>query len=307
MSTPPSASEPDDGLLAVSAVVDGFASDEERAVVAASPELQALLEEMLADRARLADLDDVEVAGDVREWSVAAALQVYDRVLEGRDAVALGDDEDTAGVPMAAAAAAAVGSSPVAPVAQVVDLQRRRRAYRLLTTAAAAVAIAFVGVAVVGGLGGGRDDEATTAVATTAAASDTAPGAMSMEAAPAAEEDPATDAAGGAQDDATRAAAETTTAGAADAPEATPFTIGPDGAAVGDVLATPDELVAWATGREAMVPLAGVEVPCVPGGAETLGTAIYDGRDAVIGRDPATGRVSAFDLATCELLAEVGP
>ena len=113
---------PSDELVAVSAILDGTATADERALVEASPELGGLVDELRTHRQAIVE---VEVPDAVRESAIAAALAAFDEL-------------HVAAAPLAAAA--------VAP-ANVVSLDRRRRMYRRVTGAAAAVIVVVVGVA----------------------------------------------------------------------------------------------------------------------------------------------------------------
>ena len=66
---------------AVAAVLDGNATPDDQALVDASPALQALLADLAADKAAIADVSDIEITTEVREWSIAAALGAYDQFL----------------------------------------------------------------------------------------------------------------------------------------------------------------------------------------------------------------------------------
>ena len=276
---------PSPELEAVAAVLDGTATPAERALVEASPELQSLLADLTADRAAIADLADIEITTEVREWSIAAALSAYDQMLAA---------------PVAAAAAAPAPAAPAG--ATVVRFERRRKAYRAVMGAAAAVVV-VVGVALIGS-GGSDDDQTVTPMAATAKSQASAP-------------DPAlaaTSADGGMTAeptaDATAESAGTAVPNVATestSPGSPAYTIGVDGATVGTDLQAPQDLVDFAMGRSAMVPVEGEAFPCVADGAEAIGTATYQGIDAMIARDPATGRITAFDLTTCAPLAQAGP
>lgn len=274
---------PSPELEAVAAVLDGTATPAERALVEASPELQALLADLTADRAAIADLADIEITTEVREWSIAAALGAYDEMLAA---------------PVAAAVAATTPAG-----ATVVRFERRRTAYRAVMGAAAAIVLVLVGVAVIGS-GGSDDDQTVTPMAATAksqaSAPDSALAATAAEGGMAAEPvaDATTEAAGSAVPN---AATDSTS------PASPAYTIGAGGATVGSDLQSPQDLVDFAMGRSAMVPVEGEAFPCVADGAEAIGTATYQGADAMIVRDPATGQITAFDLTTCAPLAQAGP
>lgn len=304
---------PDDDLLAVSAVLDGDATAEQRARVDAVPALRAMYDDLVALRGPLAE---VPVPSAARESAVAAALAEYD-VLH------------------------AAPPADVRPAGTVVTFERRRRWARSMTfatgAAAAAVAVLFVGALV---LGGGGDDEDTTAFE--AAGAEPAPGAR-IEIAPAdplaaTADDASGDAAATAEESAT---ADTFAAGGADtviesdgdagsggddgdadaseateAPEAT--TTGGDGtipvidapATVDAVveLADADELVAWAAGVDPVLPLPGLGLPCLTDGDEALGDVRYAGTPAFVGRNAGTGELSVYDVgADCAVLERVTP
>jgi hypothetical protein len=123
-------------LEAASAAVDGLATSEERALVEASPSLQADVERFTAVRD---SITDVAVPAAARESAVAAALAAFD-----------------------ALAAESAATPAVTPAANVVPLaSRRRRQYRALVGAAAAVAVIGIGAVA---LNSGATDEESSAV-----------------------------------------------------------------------------------------------------------------------------------------------
>jgi|CXWL01.1.fsa_nt_gi hypothetical protein len=268
---------PSDELLAVNALIDGTATAADQAVVDASPELQHLLHELQINRAALRQ---VEVPSDARERAVAAALAAFAAPLDPA-----GND------PLAAAAASSATST-------VVQFERRRRQHRLLG-AAAAVAVLLVGAAAFANLGG-SDDQATSAGTASApkveGATDSS-GATRMA-------DPAL------SDSATAVEMALPAATAAPAATETPATIGSIGAPVDQLaeqLDSESELLAYAADRE---PLPGAPeggISCAGADAAVLGEVVYVGRSAVVVRDPASGVVTAFDSATCEVIASVVP
>ena len=279
--TDPSTPSPE--LEAVAAVLDGTATPVEQALVDASPVLQALLDDLAADKAAIADVSDIEITTEVREWSIAAALGAYDQMLAGATST------------VAAAAAAPADAT-------VLRFERRRRTYQTLMGAAAAVAVVFVGVAVVGGLGGSDNESPEAPMAVSAKADNTEPTAARA----------ATSAESGVINEADANAVADTTMGAesvaaSDTTAAPAYTIGVSGATVGSDLQTPQDLIDFATGKAAMDVGEGAGLPCVAEGAEAIGTVSYQGVDAIVSRDPATGQLTASDLATCAALAQAGP
>jgi hypothetical protein len=137
-------------LEAASAAVDGLATSEERALVEASPSLQADVERFTAVRD---SITDVAVPAAARESAVAAALAAFD-----------------------ALAAESAATPAVTPAANVVPLaSRRRRQYRALVGAAAAVAV--IGIGAVALNSGGTDEESS---AVTIAAESVVDGADSV-------------------------------------------------------------------------------------------------------------------------------
>jgi hypothetical protein len=288
----PDLSTPSPELEAVAAVLDGTATLDEQALVDASPVLQALLADFAADRAAIADVSDIEITTEVREWSIAAALGAYDQMLAG-----------AAGPGAAAAAAPAASATPAD--ATVLRFERRRRTYRTLMGAAAAVVVVLVGVTVVGGLGDPDGGSTDVPMAVSAKTDTTAPAAALA----------ATSADSGVleQADANATATADTTVvdgesvAAPDTAAAPAYTIGVGGATVGSDLQAPQDLVDFAMGKAAMNLAEGDGLPCVTEGAEAVGTVRYQGVDAIVTRDPATGQLTAFDLTTCAVLAQAGP
>lgn len=285
----PDLSTPSPELEAVAAVLDGTATPDEQALVDASPVLQALLVDLAADQAAIADVSDIAITTEVREWSIAAALGAYDQMLAG-----------------AAGPGAAAAAAPAAPAdATVLRFERRRRTYRTLMGAAAAVVVVFVGVAVVGGLGDPDGESTDVPIAVSAKADATAPTAA--RAATSAESGVLDQADANAATTADTTAIATESVAAPDTAAAPAYTIGAGGASVGSDLQAPQDLVDFAMGKAAMAPAEGDGLPCVTEGAEAIGTVRYQGVDAIVTRDPATGRLTAFDLTTCAALAQAGP
>lgn len=290
----PDLSTPSPELEAVAAVLDGTATLDEQALVDASPVLQALLADFAADQAAIADVSDIEITTEVREWSIAAALGAYDQMLAA-----------AAGPGAAAAAAPATSATPAD--ATVLRFERRRRTYRTLMGAAAAVVVVLVGVTVVGGLGDPDGESTDAPMAVSAKTDTTAPAAARA----------ATSADSGVLEQADANATATATAdttvvdgesvAAPDTAAAPAFTIGVGGATVGSDLQAPQDLVDFAMGKAAMTLAEGDGLPCVTEGAEAVGTVRYQGVDAIVTRDPATGQLTAFDLTTCAVLAQAGP
>jgi hypothetical protein len=276
---------PSPELEAVAAVLDGTATPDDQALVDASPALQAMLADLAADKAAIADVSDIEITTEVREWSIAAALGAYDQMLAGATSMV---------------AAAAVPAAPAD--ATVLRFERRRRTYQTLMGAAAAVAVVFVGVAVVGGLGGSDNESPEAPMAVSAKADTTEPTAARA----------ATSAESGVIDEADANAVADTTMGAesvapSDTAAAPAYTIGVSGATVGSDLQGPQDLVDFAMGKPAMELADGDGFPCVTEGAEAIGTVRYQGVDAIVTRDPATGQLTAFELTTCAALVQAGP
>ncbi|MEK7424691.1 MAG: hypothetical protein AAB131_12745 [Actinomycetota bacterium] len=272
---------PSDELLAVNALIDGTATAADQAVVDASPELQHLLHELQINRAALRQ---VEVPSDARERAVAAALAAFAAPLDPA-----GND------PLAAAAASSATST-------VVQFERRRRQHRLLG-AAAAVAVLLVGAAAFANLGG-SDDQATSAGTASAPKIEGATDSSEGQVAATRMADPAL------SDPAAAVEMEAPAATGAPAASETPATIDSIGAPADQIAEQLDselELLAYAADRE---PLPGAPeggISCAGTDAAVLGEVVYVGRSAVVVRDPASGVVTAFDSATCEVIASVVP
>jgi hypothetical protein len=235
-------------------------------------------------------VSDIDITAEVREWSIAAALGAYDQMLAGA-------------APPGAIAAAAPVDTPAPADATVLRFERRRRTYRTLMGAAAAVVIVLVGVAVVGDQGDPGGESTDAPMAASAKTDVEAP----------TESRAATSAESGVLDQADASATGDTTANATesvagvDSSAAPAYTIGTGGATVGSDLQTPQDLIDFATGKAAMDVGEGAGLPCVAEGAEAIGTVRYQGVDAIVSRDPATGQLTASDLATCAALAQAGP
>lgn len=292
---------PSEQLLAVNAVLDGIATDDQRALVDASAQLTQLLDELQTNRQAVAQVEASpdQTSTETRELHIAAALAAFDELHRA--------DAD------------AVATVAARPAAKVVSLDRHRRMYRTLMGAAAALVVLVGGVAALGSLGGSDDDSAATATETrkadgdqaatldapapeladTGAGSTDAPATQSAEAVTAMTENSSAtvetevleDAAGD-----TNAPAET-----AEAPRPTIGSIGVGGADTAQRIANEDELAAYvasppATDNET------TSAPCVPSGSDNLGNITYQGTLAVVVRDPDTGQVDVFDVDDCTLL-----
>ncbi len=295
-------------VAAVSALVDSVATPAQMAVVESSPELRTLLATMTANRGHLAP---IVAPTESRESAVTAALAAFDA--RTPTMVAAGAGIDTATAP------------------NVVRLERRRGQYRLAMGAAAAVAVLFVGAAATGWLGRGDDDSSTAAQRQSEApaldlqaAAETVAGGDTAAPSPAVTES----AAEGDVSPAAAASEEAVEAGAVDsfdasderepvdetgAPAAAPAaTIGSidDGAGVDvDRIDSPAALAVYALDRPRLI--AGDDgISCITDDAadvELLGTIIYDGTDAVVVRNSASGVVSARDLTTCAVIVSITP
>jgi hypothetical protein len=318
---------PDDGLLAVSAILDGIASADDRARVESDPALTELLVRLGDQRTTLAAVAVPEAA---RERALAAALAAFDEL------------DTSATAPTAAATAATAAPS----AANVVRFERRRRTYRVLSGVAAAVAVLFVGAVAIGGLGG-RDDDSTASMADAvsgdeeptaelgAAAEAERTGAPAADAPMAVESDGASADAGSSEtadadpfastDPSASSTMEADTAMVepSAAPAATDAPTGDDSAggtgssdgvaeideAAGVVvtISTPQELLAYASSQPPYLALPGLPLPCVADGNEAFGEVTYQGEQVVVVRDPS-GVVSALDLRrACAVVVTVGP
>lgn len=310
---------PDDDLLAVSALLDGTATPEDEARVAADDALGELLATLRDQRGALAD---VAVGFRGREDALAAALTAFDE-LHARDlAATTGDDVDAQPFPENGPER---GPERAAPLTNVIRFERRRTSYRLLTGVAAAVGILFVGALVAGGLGSmGGDDEESSSVATEAAAKTAAPAEAF------ADDDPATpmvesaeamsaDVAAGSTAFDSRSSTAMETEGASEATEAPAATQAPaatedsidsidGGAEVQVTINTPQQLLDYANTQQAVLPLPGLGLPCVTEGFQAIGQVTYQGTPSVVVRDPSTGSVSVLDLTgTCAVVVTVDP
>lgn len=285
-----------DGLLAVSALVDGIATDADRTRVAADPELGALVEDLLAARG---PLRSVALPEADRDRIVAAALAEFDSIHQ-----------------------ASTGGGSAEPT-NVRHLAQRRRWYGVLSgAAAAAVAVVFVGNLV------GDDGDPSVAVDATApavaearstmgsAAIDDAAGMVTGSGNDAGA--PAPDATGPADQAgaATPAAIEVTAAPMAAAELAPAETEGAPGGTIASIdgaaevvsIASPGQLETYARSQGPVIPLPGLGFPCVAEGTEAIGEVTYQGIAAIVVRDPATGEVRAHDLqAGCAVLVKVSP
>lgn len=290
--------EPDDRLLAVSAVLDGTADAAEVALVEASSDAQSLLGEL---RSHQAALRSVAVPADAAPWSMSAALDIFDR--EGPRGQVAPDAE-----------AASAGSSSVSGT--VVPFRRRSSTSRVLTGMAAALVLVMVGVVAVGGLDGfgGSDSELSSSTESPLAALSDEGGADdegSARAVPAESADSAMiDSATKSSSDQSSASSPASTAApaATEAPAAVEsFSIEAGGATAGMALSTPEELALYAAERSALVPLEGQTFRCVEGDDEALGAVRYAGVEAIVTRSRASSLVTVFDLRDCKVLATTNP
>lgn len=289
----------EDGLLAVSALLDGTATDDERARVAADPALEQLVVDLRSIRE---PLRSVPVPAAVREQMIAAALAEFDGATD-------------------AATTPATGST-AATTARVLRFEQRRRWYAVVSgAAAAAVAVLFVGALVVGGRDSGDEsvaDEATTAKAVTGALdTSAAPFAAAggsgeersdvatadAEVAAADQESGLDDATGTAAPMAATEMAPTATMAAAEG------TIAEIDAPADTVsITSPEQLAAYARTQRAVLPLPGLGLPCVDEGTEAVGEVTYQGIASIVVRDSTTGEIRAHDLQDgCAVLAVVAP
>jgi hypothetical protein len=292
---------PEDELEAVNAVLDGLATDHQRALVEASPQLTQLLAEFQADRRAVAQ---VQVSAQARESHIAAALAAF-------------DDLNLAGAAAVAPAAAAAARTST----NVVSMVRHRGVYRTLLGAAAAVVLVVGGVAA---LSSQRDsdqnsaasaataadakvggDEAATLdapapeLAATGSAANDAAADQSAQASTAMTENTAAPAMA---DAAAEAPADTTAA--ADTSAAPRSTIGSIGAGGAEALQRVDD-DAQLKSYVAAPPAAAAPQPvaaCGPSGSEVFGNVSYQGTPAVVLRDPDTGQILVYALDDCRLL-----
>lgn len=306
--------------LAASAVVDGTETADERALVDASPQLEAWIESY---HHILAELDDVPVPTAARASALAAALAVFDEL----HAV------DTPAAAAAPAAADAV-ATPTAAVVSLADRARRRWNPRIVLGAAAAV----VAVLAIGGviIDRGRSNDDTLSSADTAsplgetsrktdassapqlnqtqmAPVESAAPAMTISAIPAGGADVGT-----ATPTMDAASADTAAPTATDAPADTTAGAAPStfASTVTERVLDQQELLAYAarviaTGGSpaATTPAPAPARACPTDGAEVLGDVLY-GPDAVparVVRDLTTGAIRAESLDTCQVLTSVTP
>lgn len=303
---------PEEQLLAASAVADGTATDADRAVVDADPDLAELVRRMRTVTDELRTVDPPSVAWQDR--SLAAAL-------EAAEALA----------PATAPNATTRRHGTSSPVTTIPPTERRRTRWatswsRPVFAAAAALAlVAVAGAVVIPGLGGGNDDQIADAPSTfdaelersTTDDDEASDGASAMIAAESGEDvtdadDDVTADADPAGDD----AGDTSSGGAAESVDNAPSDAVRDELADVD-LRTPDVLSEWVArvvdlDPDALVRPGDTEAsPCPDpdglGPAWSLGTARI-GPDAVVivtdGRDAA-----AVDPATCDvrlLVRDVG-
>ncbi len=285
---------PDEDLLAVSALLDGTATADDRARVDADPALQQLVDTLRVQRT---DLADVQVPDRARERALGAAMAVFDGLQ---------------------------APTPSHLPTNVIRFERRRRSYRLLTGAAAAVGVLFVGALAIGALGSmGGDDEESASVASDPSAKAASPAPAGVNAV----DDPATPMMESAAADSTSAgasagafdtqlpAATESAAAPTEAPEATEAPASQDGidsidqaAELEVTIATPQQLLDYANTKQPILALPGLPFPCVADGLEAVGEVRYRGVQVIVVRNPATGEVNAFDIQDeCALIATVAP
>ena len=311
---------PDEGLPVgqfdvVSAVLDGVASETESSMVAASPELGALLDDLRAARASIGTID---VPPAARTAALAAAMAVFDdlQLAAGTAAEAaerLGPDAAAAVTAPSDSAGSSRGDA-----SNVVRIGRRQRQYRAVLGTAAAVVVLFVGVVMVRGLGG--DDAEMTSFEAPASVVESG---RSIEAAPTmgdamtATEIPATELP--ATGDAT--AGDTTagdTTAASPLTEMTPVDSGAiidsidSGAAVLDRVNDEASLRTWAAARP--TPKSVASSTCITGrdaGRDAdrveLGAVLHLGTLAVVVRTVDSGALQVLELSTCATLLEATP
>lgn len=316
--------------LAASAMVDGIADADERALVDGSPHLQAWVED---HRRMTAILQDVTVDGARRERSITAALAAFDELFHEQHAGRTG-------------AAAAV---PAAPAVTSLDAHRRRRFQprAILGVAAGIVAVLAIGGFVISQSGRSDDDTAGFESAAT-----TRVGDSSAKIQPAAPDDAgdnanADTASGGApggsapqtigaipgpaEIESTDAPPEMDSPAATDAPAAT---FAPDGteapsateSAVNDTMqvfasretvADPAALVEFVARVDAeralptQAPTTSIAspLPCVDANNDLLGEVLYGAGDvpALVVRDLQSRAVRALAVDDCRVLVDVTP
>jgi hypothetical protein len=285
---------PSDELLAVSAVVDGSATPDQRAVVDASPALTEQLDQFQADRDQIRS---VQVPTTARESAVAAALAAFDQL-----------HPDTV-------VAAPVPAHP----SNVVSLDTRRRWYRLVAGAAAALLLVAGGAAALGAFGDSSHNDSSATAATAAQKQSDDAGAAADQSTMAAD---APTAAGAATENASTATAPsaaqtdaTTAPAGTDAPAATIASAAPNspvstiGVIPGPGEVTPNiddpaGLASYAANASSVGRSSAEQ--CVPAGDDDLGRVTYQGTPAVIARHPDDGVVSAYAVDGCSILATIG-
>ena len=303
--------QPDGGLPVgqfdvVSAVLDGVASETESSMVAASPELGALLEDLRAARASIGTID---VPPAARTAALAAAMAVFDDLQLAAGTAAEAAERLGPDAAAAVTAPPSFSGSSRGDASNVVRIGRRQRQYRAVLGTAAAVVVLFVGVVMVRGLGG--DDAEMTSFDATASVVESG---RSIEAAPTmgdamtATEIPATELP--ATGDAT--AGDTTAASALT--EMTPVDSGAiidsidSGAAVLDRVNDEASLRTWAAARP--TPKSVASSTCITGrdaGRVELGTVLHLGTLAVVVRTVDSGALQVLELSTCATLLEATP
>ena len=315
---------PDEGLPVgqfdvVSAVLDGVASETESSMVAASPELGALLDDLRAARASIGTID---VPPAARTAALAAAMAVFDdlQLAAGTAAGTAAEAAERLGPDAAAAVTApsdSAGSSR-GDASNVVRIGRRQRQYRAVLGTAAAVVVLFVGVVMVRGLGG--DDAEMTSFEAPASVVESG---RSIEAAPTmgdamtATEIPATELPATGDATAGNTTAGDTTA-ASPLTEMTPVDSGAiidsidSGAAVLDRVNDEASLRTWAAARP--TPKSVASSTCITGrdagrdaGRVELGTVLHLGTLAVVVRTVDSGALQVLELSTCATLLEATP
>jgi len=318
--------EPDLELEAASAAVDGLATTDERALVEASPALQADVERFTAISGRI---KDVVVPPSARGSALAAALAEFD---------------DLAAADDAPAAAAATATGTTAPVVSLTD--RRRRQYRVLLGAAAAVAVLGVGAVALNSLSGGTDEDSAS-VATAGASTFIESSPAETSAQTERDEDPASEKTEGAADAEVADVATELPAPAAPAEagetvaDSTPLVIN-DSAEVTPSIESPEELLAYATtglvtgapspdatvaatedtaasdtttveAPDTTSPLLDPLSDCLAADTdaadtnEYVGAVMYQGAPAHVVRVVRTGEIRALSTADCRLIVSATP
>jgi hypothetical protein len=286
-------------LLALDACLAGTADDDQRALVADSPDLQHHLARMSEASALIGDF---AVPAAVRDHALSAALAVF-------------DIEILPGAGLAAQVHVAGGSTPSGMIVSFTERHRRRT--RMLMAAAAAVVVLGIGGAVL------RANNARSTprqadpvvVATVVVATDIVAGAAVEAKTPApAAAAPAPVVVGAAEPS---ASADTSAGSAATPPQPTIGYIPGPGTVVSDI-SSPDELASYVaniaplsavtTGAgntaESNGPATVERVPCADNGLQIIGRITYRGVPALAARSLESGAALALALDTCRQLAE---